>query len=298
MIRGIINSRPRSTRGAIRPYLAVLVSSSWWVVNLRPLAMSRSASVFAKLRLSSYLLFLFDIQRENPSNLSKNQCSFPLYCHGIRVSFFTPSWWIEINKSASRSLARFDRCSRLSCVFEPEVTIICVEIKPVLTSSSKTRRANFILRSYSFTPRALIWPESLSVCPTSRITMMSFLALNMQVAKASLAMHEMPIATAAKEVAIRQATAFPFLEEVCIGRTRPSAWALESHHRLSAAANRRRTDLTEISICCTVMRPALARSRHVETSCASPTSDKRKGHERRDRVNLRKIPICAPFSFC
>src|SRR5262245_65042214 len=86
--------------------------------------MSRSARVFAKLRLSSYLLFFFDTQRENPSNLSKNQCSFPLYCHGIRVSFFTPSWWIEINKSASRSLARFDRCSRLSCVFEPDITII------------------------------------------------------------------------------------------------------------------------------------------------------------------------------
>src|SRR6266511_4778937 len=102
------------------------------------------------------LLFFFDTQRENPSNLSKHQCSFPLYCHGIRVSFFTPSWWIEINKSASRSLARFDRCSRLSCVFEPDITIICVERKPVLTSSSKTRRANFILKSYSFSPRALI----------------------------------------------------------------------------------------------------------------------------------------------
>src|SRR5262249_10355439 len=52
--------------------------------------------------------------------------------------------------------------------------------------------------------------------------MMSFLALNMQVAEASVAMHEMPIATAAKEVPIRQATAFPFLEDVCIGRTRLS----------------------------------------------------------------------------
>src|SRR5262249_753498 len=122
--------------------------------------------------------------------------------------------------------------------------------------------------------------------------MMSFLALNMQVAKASLAMHEMPMATAVKEVAIRQATAFPFLEDVCIGRTRPSAWALESHHRLSAAANRRRTDLTEISICCTVMRPVLARSRHVETSRAPPPSEHtRKSHDRRARVKLRKIPI-------
>ena len=54
----------------------------------------------------------------------------PLYRHGIRVSFLTPSWWIEINKSASRSLARFDRCSRLSCVFEPDITIICVEKNP------------------------------------------------------------------------------------------------------------------------------------------------------------------------
>src|SRR6516164_10773741 len=175
--------------------------------------MSRSARVFAKLRLSSYSLFFCDTQRENPSNLSKNRCVFPLYCHGMRVSFFTPSWWIEINKSAPMSLARFDRCSRLSCVFEPDITIICVEIKPVLTSSSKTRRAKFILKSYSVTPRALIWPESLSVCPTSRITMMSFLALNLQVAEAALAMHEMPMATAAKEVAIRQAMAFPFLEE-------------------------------------------------------------------------------------
>src|SRR5262245_64870473 len=83
--------RSRSSRGATRPYLAVLVSSSWWVVNLRPLAMSRSARVVAKLRLSSYLLFFCETQRENPSNLSRNQCVFPLYCHGISVSFFTPS---------------------------------------------------------------------------------------------------------------------------------------------------------------------------------------------------------------
>src|SRR6266487_3818768 len=48
--------------------------------------------------------------------------------------------------------------------------------------------------------------------------MMSFLALNLQVAEASVAMHEMPIATAAKEIASRQAMAFPFLEDVCIGR--------------------------------------------------------------------------------
>src|SRR5262245_9712257 len=152
-----------------------------------------------------------------------------------------------------------------------------------------------MLRSYSFTPCALIWPESLSVCPTSRITMMSFLALNMQVAKASVTMHEMPIATAAKEVAIRQATAF-FWQDVCIGRARPSARALGSHHRLSAAANRRRTDRTEISICCTVMSPVLARSRHVETSRASPISEhKRTSHERRDRVDLTKIliAVCA-----
>jgi len=49
--------------------------------------------------------------------------------------------------------------------------------------------------------------------------MMSFLALNLQVAEASLAMHEMPIAAAAKEIAIRQAMAFPF--DVCIGLARP-----------------------------------------------------------------------------
>src|SRR5262249_38140365 len=46
---------------------------------------------------------------------------------------------------------------------------------------------------------------------TSRITMMSFLALNLQADEASVAMHEMPIATAAKEIAIRQAMAFPYL---------------------------------------------------------------------------------------
>jgi len=125
---------------------------------------------------------------------------------------------------------------------------------------------------------------------------MSFLALNMQVAKASVTMHEMPIAAAAKEVAIRQATAFSFLQDVCIGRARPSARALGSHHRLSAAANRRRTDRTEISICCTVMSPVLARSRHLETSRASPISEhKRTSHERRDRVDLTKIliAVCA-----
>ena len=38
--QGLTAACPRSTRGAIRPYLAVLVISSWWVVNLRPLAMS------------------------------------------------------------------------------------------------------------------------------------------------------------------------------------------------------------------------------------------------------------------
>src|SRR5215471_17567141 len=126
--------------------------------------------------------------------------------------------------------------------------------------------------------------------------MMSFLALNMQVAKASVTMHEMPIATAAKEVAIRQATAFSFLQDVCIGRARPSVRALGGHHRLSAAANRRRTDRTEISICWTFMSPVLARSRHVETSRASPISEhKRTSHERRDRVDLTKIliAVCA-----
>ena len=61
--------------------------------------------------------------------------------------------------------------------------------------------------------------------------MMSFLALNLQVAKASVAMHEMPIATAAKEIAIRQATAFPFLKDVCIGRTRPSCRGLDERLR-------------------------------------------------------------------
>ena len=49
--------------------------------------------------------------------------------------------------------------------------------------------------------------------------MMSFLALNLQVAEAWVAMHEMPMAAAAKEIAIRQAMAFTFLEDVCIGRT-------------------------------------------------------------------------------
>src|SRR4029453_11047528 len=61
--------------------------------------------------------------------------------------------------------------------------------------------------------------------------MMSFLALNLQVAEASVAMHEMPIATAAKEITIRQAMAFPFLEDVCIGRTRPSCRGLDERLR-------------------------------------------------------------------
>jgi hypothetical protein len=47
--------------------------------------------------------------------------------------------------------------------------------------------------------------------------MISFLALNLQVAEALLAMQEMPIATAAKKIAIRQAMVFPLLEDVCIG---------------------------------------------------------------------------------
>src|SRR6516162_4589873 len=48
--------------------------------------------------------------------------------------------------------------------------------------------------------------------------MMSFLALNSQVAEASVTMDEMPITTTAKEMAFRQVMAFPFLEDECIGR--------------------------------------------------------------------------------
>ena len=40
---------------------------------------------------------------------------------------------------------------------------------------------------------------------------MSFLALNLQVAEASVAMHEMPIAAAAKEIAIRTCHDFSLL---------------------------------------------------------------------------------------
>src|SRR5262249_32654377 len=60
----------------------------------------------------------------------------------------------------------------------------------------------------------------------SRITMMSFLALNMQVAEASVAMHEMPITTTAKEVAILQATAFPFWNTCASGKPndQPGLW--------------------------------------------------------------------------
>src|SRR4029450_10434880 len=47
--------------------------------------------------------------------------------------------------------------------------------------------------------------------------MMFFLALNLQVAEPWVAMRAMPRETAAKEIAIRQAMAFPFLEGVCIG---------------------------------------------------------------------------------
>src|SRR5262249_210687 len=47
--------------------------------------------------------------------------------------------------------------------------------------------------------------------------MMSFLALNLQVAEAWVAMHETPIATTAQEIPIRQAMAFPFLEDGWIG---------------------------------------------------------------------------------
>ncbi|HMF29514.1 MAG TPA: hypothetical protein VKE42_12115, partial [Candidatus Cybelea sp.] len=47
------------------------------------------------------------------------------------------------------------------------------------------------------------------------ITIMSFLALNSQVAEASVTMDEMPITTTAKEMAFRQVMAFPFLEGDC-----------------------------------------------------------------------------------
>src|SRR5207248_7778614 len=41
----------------------------------------------------------------------------------------------------------------------------------------------------------------------------------------------MPIAATAKEIAIRQAMAFPFLEDVCIGRTRSSCRGLDERLR-------------------------------------------------------------------
>src|SRR5262249_10098774 len=56
---------------------------------------------------------------------------------------------------------------------------------------------------------------------------MSFLALNLQAAEASVAMHEMLIATAAKEIGIRQTMAFPFLGDACNRRTRPSCRDLD-----------------------------------------------------------------------
>src|SRR5215471_919333 len=125
------------------------------------------------------------------------------------------------------------------------------------------------------------------------MTIMSFLALNLQVAEASVAMHEMPIATAAKEVAIRQATAFPFLEDVCIGRTRPSCRGLESHHRLSAAANRRRTDRNGDFHWLHCMSPLLARGRHFEARsrcpllrCAIVRSEAREAVERLEFITL------------
>jgi hypothetical protein len=59
---------------------------------------------------------------------------------------------------------------------------------------------------------------------------MSFLALNLQVAEASVAMHEMLIATAAKEIAIRQAMAFPFLEK-CASETGHRAGVLNERLR-------------------------------------------------------------------
>ena len=164
-------------------------------------------------------------------------------------------------------------------------------MKPVLTSSSKTRRANFILRSYSFTPRALICPESLSVCPTSRITMMSLLALNMQVAEASVATHEMPITTAAKEVAIRQATAFPFFG-IRVPRENPTLSPGSGEpRRLSAAANRRRTDRRRFPFSCTVMSPVLAllglAARVVRTSEPPTSVPARAGPSARDRRTPR-----------
>jgi hypothetical protein len=59
--------------------------------------------------------------------------------------------------------------------------------------------------------------------------MMSFLALDLQVAEASVAMHEIPIASAAKEAAIRQATAFPFLDDVCIEKNPATCGGLAAH---------------------------------------------------------------------
>src|SRR6516162_5533540 len=52
--------------------------------------------------------------------------------------------------------------------------------------------------------------------------MMSFLALNSQVAEASVTMDERPITTAAKEMAFRQVMAFPFLGRRVHRETRPS----------------------------------------------------------------------------
>ena len=85
--------------------------------------------------------------------------------------------------------------------------------------------------------------------------MMSFLALNLQVAEASVAMQEMPIATAAKEIAIRQAMAFPFLEDACIGEP--------GHHAgvwTSACANAGSpvSDLVECSAVVILRGPVIA----------------------------------------
>jgi len=74
--------------------------------------------------------------------------------------------------------------------------------------------------------------------------MMSFLALNLQVAEASVAMHEMPIATAAKETAIRQAMAFPFLEDLCIGRTGHHAGVFASRPKVQHLLSVRHEALT------------------------------------------------------
>jgi len=78
--------------------------------------------------------------------------------------------------------------------------------------------------------------------------MMSFLALNLQVAEAWVAMHEMPIATAAKEITIRQAIGFfSFLEDVCanagINSTKRCRWFQRADRRLARKQTAACTDL-------------------------------------------------------